>query len=181
MTIPFDAAEAMAVLRRTPDTLRPLLAGLPETWLHADEGDDTFSPWDVVAHLLHAERDDWMPRLRIILEHGETRAFEPFDRLAHRTASAGASIDELLDQFAAARRASLAELASLLAGGLDLDRAGRHPELGRVTARQLLATWVVHDLGHIRQVARVMAKQYGDAVGPWRAYLPVLEFTGRLS
>lgn len=176
MTIPFDPADAMAVLRRTPDTLRALLSGLPESWLHADEGGDTFSPWDVVAHLLHGERTDWMPRLRIILEHGEARPFEPFDRFAHRTASIGASIDELLEKFEEARQASLAELASLLDGGLDsgLDRAGRHPELGRVTARQLLATWAVHDLGHVRQIARVLAKQYGGEVGPWRAYLPVL-------
>lgn len=174
MTLPFEPDDAVAVLRRTPGTLRALLAGLPDRWLHADEGAETFGPWEVVAHLLHAERDDWMPRLRIILEHGETRPFEPFDRFAHRTASAGASIDELLDQFAKARQANLVELESLLAGGLDLDRAGMHPELGRVTARQLLATWAVHDLGHIRQIARVMAKQYDEEVGPWRAYLPVL-------
>lgn len=174
MTIPFEPADAVAVLRRTPVTLRALLFGLSEPWLHADEGDDTFSPWEVVAHLLHAERDDWMPRLRIIFEHGETRPFDPFDRFAHHTASAGASINELFDQFAEEREASLAELESLLAGGLDLDRAGRHPEFGRVTARQLLATWVVHDLGHVRQIARVMARQYGDEVGPWRDYLPVL-------
>lgn len=174
MTLPFDPVAAAAVLHRTPRTLRALLAGLPDSWLGADEGDGTFSPWDVVAHLLHGERDDWMPRLRIILELGETRPFERFDRFAHRTESAGASIDELLDQFAAARQASLAELDSLLADGLDLGRTGVHPDLGRVTAGQLLATWVVHDLGHIRQIARVMAKQYGGDVGPWREYLPVL-------
>lgn len=174
MTIPFEPADAVAILRRTPGTLRALLSGLPARWLRASEGADTFSPWEVVAHLLHGERTDWMSRLRIILEHGEARPFEPFDRFAHRTASAGASLDELLDQFAEARYANLAELASLLDGGLDLDRAGVHPELGRVTARQLLATWAVHDLGHIRQIARVMANQYGDEVGPWRAYLPVL-------
>lgn len=174
MTIPFDPADAVAILRRTPGTLRARLAGVSDRWLHADEGDDTFSPWEVVAHLLHGERTDWMPRLRTILEHGDTRPFEPFDRFAHRIASAGTSIDELLDQFGEEREASLAELASLLDGGLDLDRIGRHPELGRVTARQLLATWVVHDLGHIRQIARVMAKQYADEVGPWRDYLPVL-------
>lgn len=127
----------------------------------------------MVAHLLHGERTDWLPRLRI-LELGETRPFDPFDRFAHRTESAGASIDELLDQFAEARKASLVELESLLADGLDLHRAGRHPELGRVTARQLLATWVVHDLGHIRQIARVMARQYCDEIGPWQDYLPVL-------
>lgn len=174
MTIPFDPADAVAVLRRTPGALRALLTDLPDRWLHADEGADTFSPWEVVAHLLHGERKDWMPRVRVILEHGEAQPFEPFDRFAHRTESAGASIEKLLDQFASAREASLAELAPLLAGGLDLDRSGRHPELGRVTARQLLATWAVHDLGHIRQIARVMAKRYGDEVGPWRAYLPVL-------
>lgn len=174
MTLPFDSADAVAVLRRTPGTLRALLAGVPERWLHAKEGDDTFSPWDVMGHLVHGERTDWMPRLRIILEHGEARPFEPFDRFAHRTASAGASIDELVEQFGEEREANLAEFASLLDGGLGLDRIGRHPELGRVTARQLLATWVVHDLGHVRQIARVMAKQYADEVGPWRDYLPVL-------
>lgn len=174
MTLPFDPAAAAAVLRRTPGTLRALLIDLPGAWLEADEGDDTFSPWEVVAHLLHAEHDDWIPRLRIILKHGESKPFEPFDRFAHRTESSGASIDELLDQFEAARQASLAELDSLLAGGFDLGRTGMHPELGRVTAGQLLATWVVHDLGHIRQIARVMAKQYSGDVGPWRDYLPVL-------
>lgn len=174
MTIPFDPAEAISVLRRTPATLRALLRGLPEDWLAADEGDDTFSPWEVVAHLLHGERTDWIPRLRIIREHGEARPFEPFDRFAHREESGSLSMAELLDEFEAARMWNLAELEQLLVDGVDLGRTGVHPELGRVTARQLLATWVVHDLGHIRQITRVMAKQYAGEVGPWRDYLPVL-------
>lgn len=174
MPIEFQLKEAAALLSRTPATVRNLLADLPEAWLTASEGPKTFSAWDVVAHLLHGERTDWMPRLRIILEHGEGRPFEPFDRVAHRAESAGLTIGELLDAFAAARARNLAELEAL---GLDeaaLARTGTHPELGRVTARELLATWVVHDLGHIRQIARVLARQYAGVVGPWREYLPVL-------
>jgi hypothetical protein len=170
----FSIEDAVAVLSRTPETLRQWLSGLPEEWIRGDEGPDTFSAWDVVGHLLHGEHADWIPRARRILVEGTAQPFEPFARRAHRTLYAGRSIDELLKELAGARAANL---ATLRAWGFDdraLDRRGLHPELGEVTLRQLLATWVVHDLGHIAQGARVMAKQYASEVGPWQAYLPVL-------
>jgi hypothetical protein len=175
LAIPLRLEDAVDVLGRTPATLRALLYDAPAEWTGANEGEDTFSPWEVVAHLLYGERVDWMTRLRIIIEHGESRPFDPFDRRAHRAVYASHPIADLLDEFGAAREANLRELAELAGGGLDLELAGAHPELGRVTARQLLATWVVHDLGHVRQIARTMARQYSDEVGPWRAYLPVLD------
>lgn len=174
MGIDFELAEAVAILRRTPRALAALLDGLPEPWLACDEGEETFSPWDVVAHLLHGERTDWMPRLRIILEHGEDRPFDPFGRRAHRIESAGMSMGALLREFEKERAQNLAELEALAGHGLDLELTGMHPELGVATVRQLLAAWVVHDLGHLRQIVRVMASQYGDEVGPWLPYLPVL-------
>ena len=166
--------EVVDLLSRTPATVRGLLDGLPREWATGNEGGDTFSPWDVLAHLLHGERTDWIPRLRIILEQGESRPFTPFDRTAHRSESVGRSIDELLDAFAAERARNLEELNGMELDETDLTRTGTHPELGRVTARKLLAAWVVHDLGHVRQVARVLARQYAGAVGPWEEYLPVL-------
>ena len=170
-----DPPAAIAVLERTPAALRVMLAGLPDTWLLASEGPDTFSPRDVIGHLIHGEETDWIPRMRIILEHGETVPFTPFDRFAFRTASVGHTTDALLERFASLRAESLRELRSL---GLDeaaLARTGTHPGLGRVTLAQLFAAWVVHDLGHVKQVARVMARQYHAAVGPWREYLTILD------
>jgi hypothetical protein len=167
--------DALAVLERTPPALRALLAGLPETWLVSGEGPDTFSPRDVVGHLIHGEETDWVPRMRIILEHGEAVPFTPFDRFAFRAASAGHATDALLARFDALRRDNL---RAVRAAGLDaaaLARTGTHPGLGRVTLRQLFAAWVVHDLGHLKQVARTMAHQYRDAVGPWREYLTILD------
>lgn len=175
MHIPFRTADARTILSGTPRTVRALLAGLPARWLDADEGPDTFSPWGNLAHLAYGERVDWIPRLRILLAHGQEQPFEPFDRRAHRDVYAGVSTADLLDEFERLRTENLEKLRKLLDDGLDLDRTGCHPELGVVTARQLLAAWVVHDLGHVRQIARVLAKQYGDEVGPWTAYLPVLE------
>ena len=165
----------MAVLQRTPAALAALLRGLPEAWLEATEGPDTFSPRDVVGHLIHGEETDWIPRLRIILEHGESVPFTPFDRFAFRTASVGQTTNALLDRFAARREASLRALSAVVLDEATLARTGTHPGLGRVTLGQLLAAWVVHDLGHLKQVARVMAHQYRDAVGPWRAYLTILD------
>lgn len=163
------------ILRRTPLTLNSLLHDLPEPWLVHNEGPDTWSPYDIVGHLIHGEEADWILRAKIILDHGETRPFEPFDRIAMFEKSKGKSIGELLDTFARLRAENLRELQELNLTAELLDKRGRHPELGVVTLKQLLATWVVHDLGHIRQVVRVMAKQYRDEVGPWRAYLSILE------
>ena len=170
----FALDEASAVLARTPATLDAMLRGLPDGWIHAHEGGETWSPFDVIGHLIHADETDWLPRARIILDHGEARAFEAFDRFAQFELSKGRTLDSLLDEFADRRRASLRELAALGITAADLARRGTHPGLGAVTLGQLLATWVAHDLDHIVQVARVMARQYSDAVGPWRAYLRVI-------
>lgn len=166
--------EAVQVLARTPCVLSALLDGLSDDWTSGDEGEDTFSPFEVVGHLLQGERHDWIPRARIILESGEDRPFEPFDRFAHREESRNSSMETLLSEFAAARQQSLLALEAMRLAEGDLDRRGTHPELGVVTLRQLLAAWVVHDLGHLAQVARVMGKQYTDQVGPWWQYMPVL-------
>ena len=170
----FALDEATAVLARTPATLDAMLRGLPDGWIQAHEGGETWSPFDVIGHLIHGEQTDWVPRARIILEHGETRAFDKFDRFAQFELSKGRTLDSLLDEFAVLRRANLRDLAALEITEADLDRRGTHPGLGVVTLGQLLATWVAHDLDHVVQVARVMARQYSDAVGPWRAYLRVI-------
>ena len=170
----FELEHAIQILRRTPVTLKSLLLDLPDPWLVQNEGQGTWSPYDILGHLIHAEHTDWIPRAKIILEHGEARAFDPFDRFAMFEDSSGKSVPELLETFAQLRTRSLQELESLNLTPELLEKCGRHPEFGVVTMEQLLATWVVHDLGHIRQVVRVMAKQYRDEVGPWKAYLPVL-------
>jgi hypothetical protein len=173
--VEFRLDDALPVLRRTPSVVRGLLADLPGVWIDASEGPGTWSPFDVVGHLIHGERTDWLPRIEHILRLGETVAFPAFDREAMFTASRGRSMNELLDTFGRLRGDSLNRLAVLDLTEADLSRRGQHPELGVVTMRQHLSTWVAHDLSHIRQIARVMARQYTDAVGPWRAYLPVLE------
>ena len=155
-------------------TLDALLRGLPDSWIAANEGDNTWSPFDVVGHLIHGDRTDWIPRARIILEHGEARAFDKFDRFAQFAVSKDRPLSALLDEFASLRRQNLEDLNALNLTEGDLDRRGRHPELGVVTLRQLLSTWVAHDLDHIVQISRVLAKQYSDEVGPWRAYLRVI-------
>jgi len=170
----FALDEALAALARTPATLDALLRDLPSQWSTVNEGANTWSAFDVVGHLIHGERTDWLPRARIILEHGEARPFEKFDRFAQHDASKGRSLASLLDEFAALRQEGLRDLAALRVTEADLDRRGRHPELGVVTLRQLLATWVAHDLDHVMQIARVLARQYSDEVGPWRAYLRVI-------
>jgi hypothetical protein len=166
--------EAVPVLERTPRVLRHLLQGVPGVWTQTTEGPGTWSPFDVVGHLIHGERTDWVPRIEHMLTHGDTVAFPPFDREAMFAASQGLSLEELLDTFDRLRTESLARLTTLGLTDADLMRRGRHPEFGAVTMRQHLATWVAHDLGHIRQVVRVMARQYSDAVGPWKAYLSIL-------
>ncbi len=170
----FDLVNAVVVLERTPAVVRALLEGLPEAWTHRNEGPDTWSPFDVVGHLIDGEERDWMTRARIIVDEGVTRAFEPFDRFRHLRQNAGKPLGALLDRFAELRERNLGELAALAPGPGELRLQGAHPELGTVTLEQLLATWVAHDLGHIAQIARVMAKQYREDVGPWAAYLPVL-------
>ena len=170
----FALDEATAVLARTPATLDAMLRGLPDAWIQGHEGGETWSPFDIVGHLIHGDQTDWVPRARIILEHGEARAFDKFDRFAQFELSQGRTLDSLLDEFAVLRRANLRDLAALEITEADLDRRGAHPGLGVVTLGQLLATWVAHDLDHVIQVARVMARQYSDAVGPWRAYLRVI-------
>ncbi len=170
-----EVDEALAILERTPATLRALLTGLSPGWVESNEGGESWSPYDVVGHLIHGERTDWIARARIILEHGEARPFDPFDRFAQFEASRGLTLVELLDQFERLRRDNLETLRGMNLGEAELARGGLHPELGPVTMSQLIATWAVHDLGHIAQISRVMAKQYGEAVGPWRAYLPVLD------
>jgi hypothetical protein len=166
------------VLSRTPAVLRALLWDLPDPWVRGTEGPDTWSPFDIVGHLIHGERTDWMARAEIILAFGEKRPFTPFDRFAQFTASRGKSLQELLDTFAELRAANLRDLESRHLTPEDLRRRGRHPELGTVTLEELLATWVGHDLSHIAQIARVMGRQYTEAVGPWRAYLPMLDRRG---
>ena len=165
--------DMVTILERTPASLAALLEGLPGTWISATEGDDTWSPYDVIGHLIHGERTDWIPRARHILA-GDKRPFEPFDRTAQFTESKGKTIGQLLSNFAELRRENIATLTGLNLTATDLERIGQHPELGEVTLSQLLATWVVHDLDHIAQIARTMAKAYGAAPGPWAAYLSIL-------
>ena len=162
------------ILRRTPSTLNLMLQDLPYDWLMTNEGPDTWSPYDVVGHLIHGEETDWIPRAKMILEHGESRAFTPFNREAMFEKSKGKSIPDLLETFAQLRAESLRQFDELNLTPELLEKRGLHPELGPVTLGQLLATWVVHDISHVAQIARVMSKQYGEAVGPWKAYLPVL-------
>jgi len=171
----FELERAKEILGRTPATLNAMLRGVSEAWLVGNEGAETWSPYDVVGHLIHGEETDWIPRARIILEHGEARAFEPFDRVGMFEKSKGKTIAELLDEFAKLRKQSLTELSAMNLTPKLLQKRGTHPALGVVTMKQLLAAWVVHDLGHVRQIVRVMAKQYSDAVGPWRAYLSILD------
>jgi len=173
MNFSFDAA--VPVLERTPAVVRTLLHDLPASWTTATEGPGTWSPCDVVGHLIHGERTDWVPRVEHILSHGDTIPFVPFDREAMLAEAGGTSLEELLDTFDALRAASLRRLADLRLTEGDLDRTGRHPEFGIVTMRQLLSTWVAHDLGHVAQIVRVMARQYSAAVGPWTAYLSILQ------
>lgn len=172
MTI--DVAQAVAVLDRTPRVLQEFLTGLPSPWLHGNEGPDTWSPSDVVAHLIGAEETDWIVRVRIILGRGANRRFEPFDRVSAINRLKDRPLPELLQTFAELRARNLAELARWQLTPEHLKLTGEHPEFGKVTLDQLLATWVVHDLGHLAQIARVMARQYQADVGPWQAYLSVL-------
>jgi hypothetical protein len=172
--VDFRLSDALPVLERTPAVLSHLLRDLPDRWTAATEGPVTWSPFDVVGHLIHGERTDWVPRVEHMLQHGDVVPLPQFDREAMFAASRGHSLRDLLDTFGQLRRESLHRLVALGLTDADLLRRGRHPEFGVVTMEQHLATWVAHDLGHVGQIVRVMARQYGEAVGPWRAYLPIL-------
>ncbi len=169
----FDLAEGIALLQRTPAMLSAWLGELPDPWLRCNEGPRTWNAIDVLGHLIEAERHDWLPRVRHLLQHGEALAFPPFDRFAQQR-QAERPVQQLLAEFATCRAGSLAELASLQLTATDLERRGRHPEFGVVTLGQHLATWVAHDLTHVTQIARVMARRLATDVGPWRAYLRVV-------
>ncbi len=171
----FELASAITLLKSTPQTLEALLGALPGDWLHATGNEDSWSPFDVVGHFIHGEKTDWIPRVRIIMEHGDARPFEPFDRFAQFEASRGKTLRDLLDEFATLRQDNIAALEAMNLQSADLARKGCHPELGEVTLGQLIATWVVHDLDHLQQIVRTLANQYTSEVGPWREYLTILD------
>lgn len=170
----FTLAETFSVLERTPTVVDSLLRGTTSHWHRIDEGPDTWSAFDVIGHLIHGEETDWVPRARIILKHGEGRPFEPFDRFAQLERFSDWSLEALLDRFAEARESNINTVRSWDLTDEQLSLRGQHPELGTVTLQQLLATWAVHDLNHISQIVRVMAKRYTDEVGAWGAYLSIL-------
>ena len=171
----FRLDETIEILKQTPATLSSLVGGLSDEWIRCDEGPDTWSPYDIVGHLVHGEQADWIERLELMLEHGEWKTFTPFDRSAQFEKFKGKTLDELLEMFAAMRETNLRMLAAKNLQPEQLEQRGTHPAFGPVTVRQLLATWAVHDLGHIAQIVRVMAKRYSEAVGPWSAYLRILK------
>jgi DinB superfamily len=173
--------DTTALLTRTPAALDALLRDLPETWTHRNEGEDTWSPFDIIGHLIHGERTDWMPRAKTILQFGETQPFAPFDREGFANESQNKSLAQLLDKFARLRAENLDELRALNLQQADLERRGRHPALGVVTLSQLLASWAAHDLTHLHQISRVMAYQYRESVGPWSKFLGVLHCNGHSS
>jgi len=174
----FDLGETVALLERTPAALDALLRGLPDNWVRRNEGENTFSAFDIVGHLIVGEKTDWIPRARRILESGEERPFDRFDRFAQFKETEGKSLEQLLDEFARARKKSLAALEAMKLKSEDFKRRGKHPRLGSVTLAQLLATWAAHDLTHLHQLSRVMAHQYREAVGPWTVFLGVLRCQG---
>ena len=170
--------QTTALLTRTPAALDTLLRGLPDVWIHSNEGEGTWTVHDVIEHLIHCERADWITRAKMIREFGETRTFDPLNRNAHLEAGQLCTLDQSLDEFAQLRTANLAELVAMNLGPDDLSLRGRHPAFGAVTLSQLLATWSIHDLTHLHQISRIMAYQYREAVGPWSAYLGVLQCNG---
>jgi hypothetical protein len=171
----FDLKKSVEILNKTPYVLETLLHGLSEEWTHSNEGPDTWSPFDVIGHLIHGEKTDWITRMEIILSKGTAQKFDSFDRFAQFEESKGKSLTQLLEEFKSIRKKNLALLESKKLTVADLQKKGMHPVFGEVTLEQLLATWAAHDLGHLGQIARVMAKQYKTAVGPWRQYLPILD------
>ena len=172
----FSLDKSYEILERTPTVLRTLLSGLSDDWIMNNEGQDTFSPYDVIGHLIHGEKTDWRDRTNMILEHGTGKTFVPFDRFAQFEASKGKSLATLLDEFEKLRSDSLRWLRSLNLNEDDFEKKGTHPALGQVTLRQLLSTWVIHDLTHMAQITRVMAKQYKSEIGPWIEYFRIMNF-----
>ncbi|MCH5584601.1 DinB family protein [Shimazuella sp. AN120528] len=170
----FQLQDVIDNLSRTPKVLRSMLEGLPQEWIHNNEGENTWSAYDVVGHLIHGEKTDWMTRIQTILDYGDTKEFEPFDRQAHLKANHHKSLDLLLDEFETIRQENIKLLSALVTEN-DLDRKGQHPDFGSVTLQELLATWMVHDFNHIGQISRVLAKYCQDEVGPWKAYLGILQ------
>jgi hypothetical protein len=173
--------DTVSLLSRTPVTLNTLLRDQPEVWTLRNEGDDTWTTYDVIGHLAHGERADWIPRVQRILEYGDAKAFEPFDRFAQTRESQGKSLEQLLDEFSQLRAENLATLRTTNLQPADLDRRGLHPSLGPVTLSQLLATWAAHDMTHLHQISRILAHQYRETVGPWSQYLGVLKCSGHSS
>ena len=173
-----DLQHTVTLLTRTPAALDALLRDLPDAWTLPNEGDNTWSVFDVVGHLSHCERTDWLPRTRMILQVGESQTFAPVNRWGHVRESSGKSMEQSLKEFGGLRRESLDNLRALNLRPEDLDLRGLHPALGPVTLSELLATWAVHDLNHLHQISRIMAHQYRDAVGPWSKYLGVLQCDG---
>jgi len=176
-----DLGHTVALLSRTPTSLNAFLRDLPQSWTHSNEGPDTWTAYDIVGHLIHAEHTDWIPRATMILHHGESQTFKPFNREGQQEKSRGKSLNDLLDEFASVRAKSLLQLQALDIQPRDLGRCGLHPAFGPVTLAQLLATWTVHDLTHLHQLTRLMAHQYREAVGPWSVYLGVLQCAGHSS
>ena len=172
----YSLERSIEILERTPEVLRAFLSGLHEDWTQNNEGSDTFSPFDVVGHLIHGEKTDWKPRINRILEHGQEKAFDPYDRFAQYTESKGKTMVQLLDEFDALRSQNMEWFRTLSLRETDFEKEGMHPVLGNVTLRNLLATWVIHDLTHIAQIARVMAKQYKDEMGPWQQFFRIIHF-----
>jgi DinB superfamily len=174
----FNLSQTITLLDHTPAALNAFLRNLPEPWILQNEGEKSWNVFDIIGHLIHGERTDWIPRAKMILEFGETKSFVPFDRWAQEKESQGKSLSQLLDEFTRARSASLQDLRSMNLQPADLAKRGRHPRLGVVNLSQLLSAWTVHDLTHLHQISRVMAYQYQDAVGPWQKYLGVLHCAG---
>jgi len=170
--------QTIALLERTPATLNALLRDLPDFWTFSNEGEGSWTAFDIVGHLIHAEHTDWIPRANMILKHGESETFKPFQREGQKEKSQGKSLPRLLDDFAAVREKNLSELRAMNLQPADLDRRGRHPVFGPVSLGQLLATWAAHDLTHLHQLSRLMAYQYRAAVGPWSVFLGVLHCDG---
>jgi len=170
----YSIDNALEILERTPDTLIHLLSNLSDAWIYSNEGEETWSPYDILGHLIHGEKTDWVTRLEIVLNDGGNKTFHPFDRFAQFEDSKGKTMTQLLDEFKSRRAKNLAHLRSLHISKDQYELKAMHPSLGEVTLKQLMSTWVAHDLGHIAQITRVMAKQYKDQVGPWLEYLSIL-------
>jgi hypothetical protein len=166
--------EAVEILECTPRTLRSLLSGLSEDWIFSDEGESTWSPFDIIGHLIEADKFNWMPRIEMIISKGQSEIFPPFDRFSQLRQNSKKSPDQLFYEFSEIRQQNLEKLKSIITNGTSLEQTGVHPEFGVVRLRELLSTWTVHDLSHIAQITRVMANRYKEDVGPWKTYLRIM-------